>query len=165
MSAFRLFNQKQREDGLYVNPHRTSPTVRSPPTQESQAIMASALEYHGIRECQSLVSGLMEQIRRITATHKLGHANDQVPTVGVPVDPCQFVLQDALHVLARLCRVSQTASQTTTCLSGSVSHFYRLPFRYRPYNKSAALHTKLDAWSLRILRTPCRRSSGPSPGD
>jgi hypothetical protein len=132
--AFKVYIQTQRRDGLYVNLQRTSPTVLSPPlsppTQESQHIMQDAVDYHGIREILSLealqrVSGLMEKIRRITAIHHLGTANDQLPTVGVEVDPFQFIPQEARCLLTDFVQCRRL--YTTMCLSEPVSRFCSQP--------------------------------------
>ena len=117
-ASFKVYIQTQRLDGLYVNPQRTSQTVSSPPTQESQPIMQVAVDYHGIDddgiketlswEALQVVSGLMEQIRRVTVKHHLGVENDQLPTVGVAVDPFQFIPPEAHPLLARLGTMSRT---------------------------------------------------------
>jgi len=119
MPTFKGYVKTQQLDGLYANPQRPSQTVLSTPTQVSQTIMQDAVDYHGIdgdgvKESLSLehlqeVAGLMEQIRRVTAKHHLGVENDQLPTVGVPVDPFQFIPQAAHHLLVRLGTMSRTA--------------------------------------------------------
>jgi hypothetical protein len=81
--------------------------------------MQVAVDYHGIdddgvKESLSLedlqkVSDLMEKIRRITAKHHLGVENDQLQTVGIAVDPFQFIPFEAYCLLESLGTMSRTA--------------------------------------------------------